>query len=285
MDNLKRLDQWLQQNGLDQDISHALIGKYVYLRYLKDRDILSKRKLQSWKIWEDEIFGRQATLAGVERVIDQLDDWLNGSIFPINFTGRKAPRQEHLRMVAATFKGDQPVGDGSWQQHLDFQAYDFSYIPIETLSVIYEQFLHTPVPGSEVNRGREAGAYYTPLPVVNFMLAEMDDRSPLKRGMRVLDPAAGSGAFLVQCYRRLIEREYPPGSTPPGPIKLRELLEENIFGIDSDLDACSVTELSLTLTLLDYVIPPDLENDKRVRLPSLRGTNIFCENFFETNAS
>ena len=285
LENLQRLDQWLRNNGLDQDVSHALIGKYVYLRYLKDRDILSKRKLDSWGVAEQEVFGREATLAGVERTIGRLDDWLNGGVFPLRFGSKNGPKQEHLRRVAATFMGDQPLGDSSWQLHLDFQAYDFSYIPIETLSVVYEQFLHTPSESSSTTRGREAGAYYTPIPVVNFMLAEMEDRYPLKRGMRVLDPSCGSGAFLVQCYRRLIEREYPPHEAAPGPIRLRELLQEHIFGVDRDSDACSVTELSLILTLLDYVDPPDLENDKRVKLPTLRNQNIFCENFFTEDAA
>jgi len=73
------------------------------------------------------------------------------------------------------------------------------YIPIETLSVIYEQFLHAE------DKGKDAGAYYTPVPLVNFMLQEMEEHSPLRPGMRVLDASCGSGAFLVQCYRRLIE--------------------------------------------------------------------------------
>jgi hypothetical protein len=284
LDSLRRLDQELKKADLKQEVSHALIGKYVYLRYLKDRDILSRRKLEGWGISEEEIFGREATLAGVQRVIGQLDDWLNGSVFPIRFHGKDAPKQEHLRMVAATFMGDQPLGDGAWQLHLDFQAYDFSYIPIETLSVVYQQFLHAS-PSEEGNtRGKEAGAYYTPIPVVNFMLAEMEDRCPLSRGTRILDPACGSGAFLVQCYRRLIEREYPPTGDAPGPIKLCELLQEHIFGVDRDPDACSVTELSLILTLLDYCNPPDLEDNKRVKLPSLRDENIFHANFFDENS-
>ena len=46
--------------------------------------------------------------------------------------------------------------------------------------------------------------------------------------------------------------------------------------MDYDGDACSVTELSLILTLLDYVEPPDLEegNGPRFELPSLRGENM-----------
>ena len=280
LDSLQRLDRELQKADLKQEVSHALIGKYVYLRYLKDRDILSRRKLEGWGISEEEVFGREATLAGVQRVIGRLNDWINGSVFPIRFHGKDAPKQEHLRMVAATFMGDQPLGDGAWQLHLDFQAYDFSYIPIETLSVVYQQFLHTSISEEGSTRGKEAGAYYTPIPVVNFMLAEMEDRCPLSRGTRILDPACGSGAFLVQCYRRLIEREYPPTGNAPGPIKLRELLQEHIFGVDRDPAACSVTELRLILTLLDYCNPPDLEDDKRVKLPSLREENIFYADFF-----
>jgi hypothetical protein len=280
LENLQRLDQWLQKKGLVRDTSHALIGKYVYLRYLKDRDILSQRKLEGWGITDEEVFGRTATLTGVERLINQLDEWLNGEVFHVPFHGKDAPSQEHIRMVAATFKGDQLLDDGALQLHLDFQAYDFSYIPIETLSVVYQQFLHAPTSEAGATRGREEGAYYTPIPVVNFMLAEVEDRRPLRRGTRILDPSCGSGAFLVQCYRRLIEHEYPPAGEAPGPVKLKELLQEHIFGIDRDADACSVTELSLLLTLLDYCDPPDLENDKRVKLPSLRNANVFCADFF-----
>jgi hypothetical protein len=279
--NLRSVDGWLQKIGrLKPHASHSLIGKYVYLHYLRDRDILSKRKLDHWDIAEKDIFGREATTDGVTRVVAKLDEWLNGGVFPINFHGPDAPTQDHLRRVAATFAGDAILEDGSWQLHLDFRAYDFSYIPIETLSVVYEQFLHAPEEDSVHTRGREAGAYYTPIPVVNFMLAEMHDRKPLGEGMRVLDPSCGSGAFLVQCYRRLIESKFPPTEPQPRPVELRELLERHIFGIDRDPDACGVTELSLTLTLLDYIDPPDLENDKRVKLPSLRNQNIFCTNFF-----
>lgn len=282
--NLRSVDGWLQKlGGLSSGVSHALIGKYVYLHYLRDRGILSKRKLDGWGIAVADVFGRGATIEGLERVVARLDEWLNGGVFPLNFHGTGAPTQDHLRRVAATFDGDAILEDGSWQLHLDFKAYNFSYIPIETLSVVYEQFLHTPEEDNTRTRGREAGAYYTPIPVVNFMLSELHERRPLREGMRVLDPSCGSGAFLVQCYRRLIESAFPPKSPPPRPVQLRDLLERHIFGVDRDPDACGVTELSLTLTLLDYVNPPDLENDKRVKLPSLRNQNVFCANYFLSN--
>jgi len=283
--SLKKLGRWLgETGGLDPHVSHALIGKYVYLHYLRDRGILSPGKLANWGIPKEEVFGRDATVDGLKAVVAELDNWLNGDVFPMDFDTSNAPGIEQIRRVAGTFEGDEPREGGDWQLHLDFPAYDFSYIPIETLSIVYEQFLHTPRKGQAKSSGRSAGAYYTPIPVVNFMLSELEERRPLQRGMRVLDPACGSGAYLVQCYRRLIEKQFPPGaSTAPTVGELRDLLERHIFGVDTDPDACSVTELSLALTLLDYVDPPDLENGApgpKPELPSLRGTNIFCDNFF-----
>jgi len=279
--NLRKVDNALRRRGLQSGMSHALIGKYVYLHYLRDREILSPKKLQRWGVEASAVFGRNASVEGLVAVVAKLNEWLNGNVFPLDFGKRDAPRDEHVRWVAAVFSGDEFSESGGQQLHLDFQAYDFSYIPIETLSVVYEQFLHATDSATLKSHGKEIGAYYTPIPVVNFMLAELAERRPLQRGMRVIDPACGSGAFLVQCYRRLIEREFPPGTTPQ-PAELRELLVKHIYGVDIEEDACNVAELSLILTLLDYVRPPDLEDRRRgFKLPSLRDRNIFCGNFFD----
>ncbi len=290
--NLRKLDRWLQKNGgLEKDVSHALIGKYVYLHYLRDRGILSDARLAEWQLDESAIFGGAATRAGLQAVTDRLDEWLNGSVFPLKLRGRGAPDNELISRVAATFQGDEIAGDRDWQLHLDFRIYNFSYIPIETLSVIYEQFLHMPEDDGGTTRGEAAAAYYTPIPVVNFMLSEMNERLPLQRGMKVFDPACGSGAFLVQSYRRLIEREFPATKKKPAPHELRSLLEEHIFGVDNDPDACRVTELSLILTLLDYADPPDLlptspsRNNSDFKLPALSRTNIFQTNFFKLKSA
>jgi hypothetical protein len=286
--NLRELDKWLRgAGGLKKEISHALIGKYVYLRYLRDRGILSDERLARWGILEQEIFGRHASLDGLQRLTRELENWLNGRIFPMSFSGPNAPGIEHIERVAATFMGDDMGG----QLHLDFKAYNFSYIPIETLSLIYEQFLHaddddddTKAITKKKTKGRRAGAYYTPLPLVNFMLAELQGLRRLKVGMKVCDPSCGSGAFLVQAYRLLIENTYPASGKRPKPTDLRRLLQTSIFGVDVDGDACQVTQLSLLLTLLDYVNPPDLTGaNSAFKLPSLLDTknpNIFKGNFF-----
>jgi hypothetical protein len=280
--NLEKLARKLRDQGLPKEISHALIGRYVYLSYLKDRGFLSARKLARWGLTLDEVFSRHATLKAFRHLNEKLNDetdGLNGSIFP--FSLRKISK-ENLQTLASTFRGDDP---SSGQVVFDFAAYDFSYIPIETLSVIYEQFLHEPQEGEAVSRGRAQGAYYTPIPLVNFVVGEMDQRQALQSGMKILDPSCGSGAFLVQSYRLLIERkirEHAENKILPS--ELRSILTSQIYGIDRDADACRIAEMSLLVTLLDYVDPPDLEGKyKAFHLPKLSGKNIIEADFFDPN--
>ncbi len=287
LDNLKQLaKKFAAEFGAAKAkaVIHPLIGKYVYLYYLKDRGFLSRRRLVEWEIEHDSVYGRNATLAGLRAVCGKLDGFLNGRVFPLKLHGESAPTEEQIQRIAGAFAGD--TFAGSWQFHLPFTAFKFDFIPIETLSMIYEQFLHLPdKPDAddedEHSEGRKAGAYYTPIPVVNYMLAEMDRRRRLLRGVRVFDPSCGSGAFLVQCYRRLIEREFIAHKKKPAPHELATLLKRHIFGVDMDEDACSVAEFSLYLTLLDYVEPKDLIDHPRFRLPTLRKNNIFCSDFFK----
>ncbi len=285
--NLEKLGRWLtrekpERPPLHRHVANALIGKFIYLKYLHERDILSDRKLERWGVDISKVFGRKATIGETRRLIKFVDCWLNGSIFPIPFSGDLAPTTEHLREVASVFMGDDYVDEDAEvrQLHLDFKAYCFSYIPIETLSVIYEQFLS--LDGEDKQRQR--GAYYTPIPLVNFMLAELEELHPLGDNTRILDPSCGSGAFLVQCYRRLIEREMRQKNRRLRPSELRDLVVRHIYGVDRDRDACHVAAMSLALTMLDNIDPPDLESSPTFKLPSLIGKNLFQEDFFDPSS-
>jgi hypothetical protein len=102
-----------------------------------------------------------ARLDQFQLLLNNLDGWLNGSVFPLSDQALTDIGEERLQQVAAVFRGDTPEG----QQHLDFDAYDFGYIPIETLSVIYQQFLHAAEYSPGRSEGRERGAYYTPVDI------------------------------------------------------------------------------------------------------------------------
>jgi methylase of polypeptide subunit release factors len=271
LNNLRKLEEYLQSRSLDLSIIHALIGKYVYIRYLYDRGILSPQWLAENNINLDMVLSRNATLAGLMHLTQTLERRFNGAIFPLPPNVEMKLSDKLVSLVAATFKGDDPE---SGQLHLDFEAYDFSYIPVETLSSIYEQFLHSQ------GTGKKVGAVYTPEPVADYLLCELEESKPLHKGMKVLDPACGSGIFLVLAYRRLIELELANSSDKKlKPTELQRILE-NIYGVERNQEACYVAEFSLILTLLNYIDPPDLHRNKEFKFPSLHNTQIFeCDLF------
>src|SRR5438477_668364 len=111
---------------MNREASHGLIGKFVYLYYLRHRGILSDRKLEKWSIAQQDLFSRNATLKAFRAVNEELQEWLNGSVFQLGDGALSHISQPQLRLAAGMFAGDAIGG----QLHLDFQAYDFSHIPI-----------------------------------------------------------------------------------------------------------------------------------------------------------
>src|SRR5713101_506419 len=101
--NLLQLGDELKKQGLDASVAHALIGKYVYIRYLWDRGILTEEWLQEQHIEKESVFNRVATANGLSRLIAALEDRFNGKIFPIDFTRLDAPTDLHVRLTASVF--------------------------------------------------------------------------------------------------------------------------------------------------------------------------------------
>lgn len=281
--NLGNLAQALAKHCspvLDLPVAHALIGKFVYLRYLRDRNILDDRWLQTKAIDLHDIFGPSATVSGLSRLTDALEDRFNGDVFHIDFGANCPLTDAHVQLVASVFAGDEihvGIGGIARQLHLDFLAYDFRHIPVETLSSIYEQFLHAQ------QKGKLEGAYYTPEVLADYLISEINSVQKLNAGMTVFDPACGSGIFLVLAYRRLIELEIAKLASPKdlNPMRLREILMESIYGVERQRDACNVTIFSLILTLLNYVDPPELHANEKFKFPSLLNKRIFCYDFFD----
>jgi type I restriction-modification system DNA methylase subunit len=101
----------------------------------------------------------------------------------------------------------------------------------------------------------------------------------------VLDPACGSGIFLVEALRKIIEKYIEVTGSSKNTAKFREALRrlaaDNIFGIDEDESAVQVAIFSVYLTMLDYLQPADIAVFK---FPNLLNTNFFNSDFFKMDA-
>ena len=276
LESLNSLSIILTTDGqLKPTTAHALIGKYVYFRYLRDRKIISDKWLQGHNLHAESIFGERSSLQSFRELTDILDALFNGEVFPLDFQNSEL-NDEHISLVAAVFRGDIPLTYMRRQLSLDFEIFDFRYLPVELLSSIYEQFLHGE---SEV---RDIGAYYTPEYLADYVIAELETIVPLRRKMKVLDPSCGSGVFLVLAYRRLIELEMAKRGRKVRPSVLRAILLESIYGVEREREACYVAEFSLLLTLLDYIEPPELHRNKQFKFPNLHNSRVFEADFFDT---
>jgi type I restriction-modification system DNA methylase subunit len=285
--NLETLEKYLVKQGLQRPIAQALIGKYIYIKYLRERGILSDPWLSESNIDLDYVLGRDATVTELEKLVDKLEERFQGNVFPLDFKDIPSDSAKSISIVASIFHGDE-IQDRNTdevliQLHLDFKAYDFSYIPIETLSAIYEQFLHAQ------DKGKKDGAIYTPEPVADYLICEMNSVKPLELEMKILDPCCGSGIFLVLVYRKLIEKaliekELENGDNKLEPFELKNILVSSIYGVERNPEACYLTEFSLLLMMLNYIEPPELHKNKDFKFPSLHNQNIFVCDFFENQS-
>lgn len=266
----------VERNKLESNIANVLIGKIIFVRYLIDREI--KIGFDEERCWKNKDLC--ALLSNRENTVlffRYLEKKFNGDMFLLNDSQYEKIEQPSLNTLISLLNEDD-LGDG--QQSL-FKLYDFSIIPIEFISNVYESFI------GNKNQADE-GAYYTPLFLVDYILHETVEKHLINNSQeyncKVLDPACGSGIFLVETLRKIIERYmqlHPEVAKDTDEFKdiLRQLAVDNIFGIDKNIAAIQVAIFSIQLTLLDYQQPSSVETFK---FPKLLHTNFFEADFFDT---
>lgn len=278
LENVKTLRKLLireSKGGLPSHIANNLIGRVLFIRYLIDRKVRIKKKL-----WTNEDLCKLLS-GGVDTTYElfeylQSKDNYNGDLFPIEEGERKEVEEHHLQRIVELLKG---TNLESGQQSL-FDIYDFSIIPVELISNVYEFFI-----GKKNQQSQ--GAYYTPLFLVDYVLSQTVESHFAKHqdshSCKVLDPSCGSGIFLVESLRKIIWRfkslnKGCENNMPKYQAQLRELIKDNIFGIDIDKEAVNVAIFSLYITLLDFIDKPaDIEGFK---FPNVLNENFFVSDFF-----
>ncbi len=260
--DLRLLEQRLVDADLPRDEAQGLIGRSIFANYLIDRKIVSERCLQ-------EICGR-LTLPEVLHDPDAtrcLFKWFsetfNGDMFPSAIV---VPEAEHLEQVARFLKAEDLEG-----QQLSLFPYQFDVIPVELISSIYEQFVHsTNESGSKADgKAKSEGVYYTPLPAVSLVLDEVMDG--LTGNETILDLTCGSGVFLVEALRRLVRIK--SDKAPPDRALIRQTLYEQIHGVDISEAAVRVAAFSLYLAALE--LDPEPRPPEALRFEPLEGRTLF----------
>ena len=281
LNNIKAARDLLISTNLSTELTNSLLGKVIFVRYLIDRkvklDFEKEGKSREWT--NSEFCELLSDKKKVKEFFKYLKKKFNGDLFPIAEDQIDSISEECLTIIINLLAGNE-VASG---QISLFNLYDFSIIPVEFISNVYELFI-----GQDEQENQ--GAYYTPLFLVDYILSETVEKKFQNNldshQCKVLDPSCGSGIFLVETLRKIIERfqkNNPLYLENPEKYKkqLKKLASDNIFGVDKDQSAINVAIFSIYLTLLDYQEPSDIESFK---FPLLYKKNFFSEDFFDQEA-
>ncbi len=269
-------------------IVNRILGRLIFTRYLIDRKIKINFKQKDYLSKDDltEIIEDKTLLYDL---FSHLQDIFNGDLFPFVGDSKNAKRnkgyeksklaQTDLTIISLLFSG----GEILLKQPSLFHLYDFSIIPIELVSNIYEYFM-----GKEKQDKNKA--FYTPPFLVDYLVNETIEPFLEKQDTwycTTLDPACGSGIFLVETLRRIIVKykslnnDVIKNNIKRFKYDIINILKDNIYGIDKDREALDVAIFSLYITLLDFIQEP--KNIEGFRFPYLLGSNFFEADFFTTS--
>ena len=266
LENIKITIKLLKKDKLDLEIIHSLIGKLIFSKYLIDRGIYKDEFfIKNYGCDFNKVILKKECLF---EFFNLLEEKFNPDLFKLTENQKNKITDKHLKNLYKLFSGfdmNHPE-----QSVLDC-PYDFEIIPIELISNIYEAFLQ------DNNSKKNQKAIYTPLFLVDYILNNtLDKKLKNNTTCKVLDPSCGSGIFLVESLRRIIDKNLELKSKLT-PNELKEILTSNIYGIDIDKDAIQMTILSIQLTLFDYL---DVEEIKHFKMPELLNKNFFNDDFF-----
>ncbi|MFF8801443.1 MULTISPECIES: class I SAM-dependent DNA methyltransferase [unclassified Methylobacterium] len=223
-------------------------------------------------------------------LFERLAKDFNGDLFALGEARDKRFSDPALHLLRAFLLGEVE----SDQRPLFFWAYDFEVVPLALISSIYEQFYHDVLDGEgEGGHGesgdstekskaapdrqayldqqsdrkqaedrdelrQESGTHYTPANLVHDVLRRTLTPAVLTLEPKILDPACGSGVFLVEAFRRVVRFEAQRLRRKLSPAELRAILQRRVFGIEINAEAARVAAFSLYLALLDQQDPPDI---------------------------
>ncbi len=294
LDSLRDAREFLEENtgrNIEETVLDALLCRMVFTCYLFDRDVIGKKYLRDHGIDVGEHLRDILSIQPVKnakvalyKLFENLGKDFNGDLFSDDLVAEaKQITNRHIQIINDFFHGTNPrTRQGS------FWAYDFAFIPIETISAIYEHFLK--------DEHKEKGAFYTPRFLAEIVLDSALEGLSTLIGRKFIDPACGSGIFLVGLFNRIAEewnRENPNARNDRRARELMQLMQSSLFGMDINPTACRITAFSLYLAFLDQLAPRDIQelqkkgralprlviqNDNKVK--SSDG-NIWCSDFFE----
>jgi len=293
----------LKHNQIDEVIQR-LFNRLIFIRNCEDRQIEDRVLLGAVNEWRGS--GRKEEL--IERlqvIFRDFDGYYDSDLFTYHMT-------DEVFIEGVTIEH---IIDGLYEVPGGIANYDFSVIDADVLGAVYEQYLgHVadvvkrkakeaqsrmdfgfPVEETfeltaKKQRRKEHGIYYTPKFITDYIVKETVGRFLQERthdeilNLKILDPACGSGSFLIRAYDELLNYHSYQKSKPVNELDQWErlsILTGSIFGVDLDMQAVEIAHLNLLLrSLAKRELLPSLKNNIRQGNSLISGTEKELKKYF-----
>jgi len=296
--NIALRNSKLSQRAINFSVQ-KIIDRIIFLRISEDRGLESEGALR-------EIGNKNQVYKQLCGLFVKADERYNSGLF--HFKKEKALSTHPDELTLKIKLDDAPLKIILKNLYYPDSPYEFSVLPPDILGHVYEQFLgkvirltssHRAVIEEKPEVRKAGGVYYTPTYIVDYIVKNtvgklLEGKTPKKaEKLKILDPACGSGSFLIGAYQYLLDW-HRDLYIKHGPKKHRKVLYQaaggdwrlttdekkrillnNIYGVDIDEQAVEVTKLALLLKVLEGETQLQLLHERV--LPNL-GNNIKCGN-------
>jgi hypothetical protein len=268
---VKQLNRDLNDEGvLKKHLRRKLLILSLLIAYLEERGVFLSDYFNQFLPGANKFFEVLANGTALVALLENLEERFNGNVFTFDDDDRALLKTStQLPRFAKLVEAHEEPGG----QLTLWQIYSFKDLPVELISHIYQLF----VSDSDT-------AVYTPPFLVRLMLEEALSWERLDRIQQreeiILDPACGSGVFLVEAYKRLVLHWRSRNQWRRPRITDVKRLLKRVHGIDLEDGAIELAAFSLCLALCDALEPEEIRASIKL-FPPLAGKTLHQGCFFE----
>ena len=261
-----------------------ILDRLLFFKICEDRDILEFGRLRDFfQLYTEKMLSKDSFVPGLKNFFRDFDNVYNGDMFAAH------PCED----FSVENKVYEFIINGLYE-------YDFATINVDILGRIYENYLGNTLQSLEKGltwtpdprERKKFGQYYTPQYVVDYIVENVG----ITKDSNVLDPACGSGAFLIKAYDNL-KREYEKyneaqlKNSQKGKIDTNlsmvedvpnEILTKNLYGVDLNPEAVEISKINLWLrSIRKDVRLSNLDHNIEVGNSLISGSEDELKEYFE----
>jgi len=249
----------LSLEEIDESV-HKILNRLIFIRACGDRGLEQKHLIANLREWEES--KTQKLIEYLQKIFDYFEENYGGTLFSRNLCDELDISDSVLKKII----------EGLYTSEDKSISYDFSIIEADVLGAMYEQYLRIFRTESKesnvaVSHRKKQGIFYTPNFIVDYIVKKtigdlLQNKKIEFSKIRILDPACGSGSFLIKSYDYLYEQYIKKDSNfhqtqltteLEGGVysKKVKILKENLFGVDLDKIATDIIQLNLLLKIAE----------------------------------